>query len=70
MNIQSLLQKGATIGVLLALKYMEKSRNGKGGVVVNTSSVAGLRGSPFIPMYSASKHAIIGITRSFGVTKC
>lgn len=35
-----------------------------GGVVVNTASVAGLRGSPTMPAYVASKAAIIGLTMS------
>lgn len=35
-----------------------------GGVIVNTASVAGLRGSPTMPAYVASKAAIIGLTMS------
>jgi len=35
-----------------------------GGVIVNTASTAGLRGSPLLPAYNASKHAVIGLTRS------
>ena len=35
-----------------------------GGVIVNTSSVAGLIGLPAIPAYDASKHGIIGLTRT------
>lgn len=35
-----------------------------GGVVVNTSSGAGIRGVPGGSAYTASKHAIIGMTRS------
>lgn len=64
-----LFQKGSTNGILLALKYMSKDTNGKGGVIVNTASVAGLHGVPPFPMYTASKHAIVGLTRSFGVSK-
>lgn len=33
------------------------------GAVVNTSSVAGLRGGPGMIGYSASKHAVVGMTR-------
>lgn len=32
--------------------------------IVNTASVAGLVGSPMLPAYSASKHAVVGLTRS------
>lgn len=35
-----------------------------GHAIVNTASVAGLIGSPQLPAYSASKHAVIGLTRS------
>ncbi len=35
-----------------------------GGAVVNVASVAGLRGSPGISAYVASKHAVVGLTRS------
>jgi NAD(P)-dependent dehydrogenase (short-subunit alcohol dehydrogenase family) len=35
-----------------------------GHSIVSTASVAGLVGSPMLPAYSASKHAVIGLTRS------
>ena len=35
-----------------------------GGTIVNTASVAGLRGSAGLSAYSISKHAVIGLTRS------
>jgi NAD(P)-dependent dehydrogenase (short-subunit alcohol dehydrogenase family) len=34
------------------------------GRVVNVASVAGLRGFPYISAYTASKHALVGLTRS------
>jgi len=33
------------------------------GAIVNTSSIAGIRGIPGLAAYSASKHAILGLTR-------
>jgi NAD(P)-dependent dehydrogenase (short-subunit alcohol dehydrogenase family) len=36
----------------------------RSGAIVNTSSIAGLRGFPGLAAYSASKHAILGLTRS------
>jgi 15-hydroxyprostaglandin dehydrogenase (NAD) len=47
---------------------MGKDEGGQGGVVVNMASVAGLGPSESFPIYVASKHAVIGLTRSFGVS--
>ncbi|WP_305093470.1 mycofactocin-coupled SDR family oxidoreductase [Prescottella sp. R16] len=37
---------------------------GRGGAIVMTSSVAGLRGLPFVAAYSASKHGIVGLCKT------
>ncbi|AYJ47867.1 mycofactocin-coupled SDR family oxidoreductase [Rhodococcus sp. P1Y] len=37
---------------------------GTGGSIVFTSSVAGLRGLPFLGAYAASKHGIVGLCRT------
>jgi NAD(P)-dependent dehydrogenase (short-subunit alcohol dehydrogenase family) len=37
------------------------------GVILNLSSVLGLTGDALLPIYSATKHAIIGLTRSTAV---
>jgi NAD(P)-dependent dehydrogenase (short-subunit alcohol dehydrogenase family) len=47
-----------------ALKHM--SANG-GGHIINIASVAGLRSAPMISAYSASKHGVIGLTKSAAV---
>lgn len=39
----------------------------KTGVILNLSSVLGLTGDAMLPVYSATKHAIIGLTRSTAV---
>jgi NAD(P)-dependent dehydrogenase (short-subunit alcohol dehydrogenase family) len=38
-----------------------------GGAIVNTASVAGLGAAPKMSIYSASKHAVLGLTRSAAV---
>jgi NAD(P)-dependent dehydrogenase (short-subunit alcohol dehydrogenase family) len=38
-----------------------------GGTIVNTASAASFATDPFIPVYTASKHAVLGFTRSVGV---
>jgi NAD(P)-dependent dehydrogenase (short-subunit alcohol dehydrogenase family) len=35
-----------------------------GGTIVNVASTLGLRGSPMASPYSASKHGVIGLTRT------
>ena len=37
----------------------------RGGAIVNTASVAGLKGSSRSVAYTASKHAVLGMTKSF-----
>src|SRR5438094_176338 len=34
------------------------------GRVINIASVAGLRGAPYVTAYTASKHALVGLTRA------
>lgn len=52
-------------GVFYGLKHVLKVMTGqKSGAVVNTASVAGLRGSPGLSPYVASKHAVIGLTKT------
>ncbi|MBI4628886.1 MAG: SDR family NAD(P)-dependent oxidoreductase, partial [Candidatus Rokubacteria bacterium] len=35
-----------------------------GGAIVNTASIAGLRGTPSLIAYTASKHAVVGMTKT------
>jgi NAD(P)-dependent dehydrogenase (short-subunit alcohol dehydrogenase family) len=54
-------------GVWLSMKYEipEMIKNGVGGgAIVNNSSVAGIMGFPQMAIYIASKHAVLGLTRS------
>ncbi|MFQ7536718.1 MAG: SDR family NAD(P)-dependent oxidoreductase [Clostridium sp.] len=44
------------------VKYM--LTNATGGSIVNTASVAGIRATPAGPAYVASKHGVVGLTKS------
>lgn len=53
-------------GVFYCLRreLREMLKNATGGAIVNTASITGLIGWRGAPAYSASKHAVIGLTRT------
>jgi len=53
------------LGVLLAMKFEIAAmlKNG-GGAIVNNASVGGLIGFPGVSVYVASKHAVLGLTKT------
>jgi NAD(P)-dependent dehydrogenase (short-subunit alcohol dehydrogenase family) len=53
-------------GVWLCLKYeiQQMLKQGGGGAIVNMASIAGLMGSAGAATYCASKHGVIGLTKS------
>jgi NAD(P)-dependent dehydrogenase (short-subunit alcohol dehydrogenase family) len=53
--------KGVFLGMRHVLPVLIKQ---KSGAVVNTASVAGLVATPGMPAYVASKHAVIGLTKT------
>jgi NAD(P)-dependent dehydrogenase (short-subunit alcohol dehydrogenase family) len=54
--------RGVFLGLREVLRVMH--RQGTGGAIVNTASIAGLRGGAGVAPYIASKHAVIGLTRT------
>ena len=54
--------KGVWLAMRAEIRAMRAA--GRPGAIVNTSSVGGLRGGAGLGAYSASKHAVIGLTRS------
>jgi 3alpha(or 20beta)-hydroxysteroid dehydrogenase len=54
--------RGVFLGLRAVLRVMK--RQPEGGAVVNTASMAGVKGGPTFSPYVASKHAVVGLTRS------
>ncbi len=53
-------------GVWLCMKYelIQMQKQGQGGAIVNTGSIAGLIGIPTASAYVASKHGVLGLTKT------
>ena len=53
-------------GLWLCLKYevQQMLKQGRGGAIVNMSSVAGLIGAAGLGVYIASKHGVLGLTKT------
>ena len=55
-------------GVWLGLKYVGAAIAERGGgAIVNTASIAGMRGTANLVAYTASKHAVVGLTRTASI---
>nr|WP_241674527.1 glucose 1-dehydrogenase [Paenibacillus luteus] len=55
-------------GVFLGLKKVLKVMNAQGyGSIINTASTAGLRAEHSMAAYTASKHAVIGLTKAAAI---
>ena len=56
------------LGVFFGMKHQIPVMVAQGGgAIVNTSSIAGLRGHPGISLYSATKHGVNGLTKSSAI---
>lgn len=63
-NFQSIMETNVK-GVWLSMKYqIPVMLSQGGGAIVNNSSVAGMIATPGIGLYAASKHAVMGLTKS------
>jgi NAD(P)-dependent dehydrogenase (short-subunit alcohol dehydrogenase family) len=53
--------KGSFLGLKYVLKVMEEQQS---GVIINTASTAGVQSTPYLSGYSASKHGVVGLTKT------
>lgn len=52
-------------GAFLGMKYvLQVMREQKSGSIINTSSAAGIRSQPYLSIYAASKHGLVGLTKT------
>ena len=53
-------------GIFLMMKYVSNKmiESGRGGVIINTTSIAGVNGSEYLFSYAASKFAVIGMSKA------
>ncbi len=55
-------------GVFLCMKYeLQQMAKQKNGVIVNMASIAGITGFPKNSAYAASKHGVVGLTKSAAI---
>lgn len=58
-RVMAINARGTFLGMKYALPHMRD-----GGAIVNIASVSGIAGYPMVAAYVASKHAVIGLTRT------
>ena len=64
-RIMAVNVRGVWLCLQAQIRVMLRQTPPQGGhSIVNMASVAGLTASPMLPAYSASKHAVVGLTRS------
>jgi len=59
-QVMAVNTRGVFLGLRAVLRVMKAQ---SAGAIVNTASMAGIRGAPAFAPYVASKHAVIGLTR-------
>ena len=63
-KFQAMLQTNV-MGLYLCMKFeIQQMLKTGGGSIVNLASIAGLNGIPYTGTYAATKHAVVGLTKS------
>ncbi|XP_059613069.1 alcohol dehydrogenase 1-like [Phlebotomus argentipes] len=55
---------GVILSTIVAIEHMRANGKGKGGVILNIASIAGLEPFGMAPTYCATKHGVIAFTRA------
>ncbi|KAL2094776.1 hypothetical protein ACEWY4_009495 [Coilia grayii] len=58
---------GVIKGTYLAMDHMKKENGGRGGVIINIASLAGLGPFPTCPVYTATKYGVVGFSRAMAM---
>lgn len=66
-SFQNVLNVNLLGTFLCSRTVLPKMLAAESGRIVNVASTAGLQGNPYIAAYSASKHGVIGLTRSLAL---
>jgi NAD(P)-dependent dehydrogenase (short-subunit alcohol dehydrogenase family) len=61
-RVMAVNARGVFLGLREVLRVMTTA--GRGGAIVNTASQAGIKGGPNFSPYIASKHAVVGLTKT------
>lgn len=61
-------QTGMISTAILAVKHMSRENGGHGGILVNVSEHMKIGNTAQLPVYAATKHAIIGLSQSLAVS--
>lgn len=62
-NVQNVNFKSVFLGMKYGIEAILKSKS-KGGFILNIASLAGMQGSSGMSLYTASKHAVVGLTKN------
>ncbi|XP_038215760.1 15-hydroxyprostaglandin dehydrogenase [NAD(+)]-like [Zerene cesonia] len=54
---------------LKAWDLMRKDKSGRGGVIVNIASIAGIIQNPFLPVYNGTKSAVLQFSNCLGISE-
>jgi NAD(P)-dependent dehydrogenase (short-subunit alcohol dehydrogenase family) len=63
-NLLDVNVNGVFYGIKWGIQAMSRNAGPARGSIVNTASVAGLIGTPALGSYAATKHAVVGLTRT------